>query len=143
MTRRRLSERSRPDAMFEEHRALREIVARLRNARHRKELTALLAEFHDAARDHFAMEEASDGFFVNVTAAAPRHAVVLAELRAEHATLLVDVDWLIARAGSCAEPALADVLERVQSLASRLERHEERENEILQDVMNTDLGGLG
>ena len=140
MTRRDESVPIGKDVVLAEHRALREGVARLREARTREEIISRLLEFRSMSREHFAGEEADDGFFESVTLSAPRHQGALIELEREHGEFLREMDALVVRARECAQTELADVHRGIEGLIVRLQDHEARENEILQEVMNTDLG---
>jgi hypothetical protein len=140
MTRHDESARSRNDAVLAEHRAIREILRRMRTATARDDLGARLAEFCTAARDHFDGEEAEGGFYDSVLAQAPRHQAVIDALRDEHGSLLRDAERLRLEVSAAAETDLARLCAVAGGLADRLEEHEATENEILLEVMNQDLG---
>ncbi|MBK8975604.1 MAG: hemerythrin domain-containing protein [Planctomycetes bacterium] len=126
--------------VLEEHELLREVIQRLRAAGSREDLTACLDEFRTFAAKHFALEEAPGGFYETVRTQAPRHQAVLLDLEDEHVELLRDTAELLAKLRSCTDAELTTVVGGVRSLTERLLNHEGRENEILLESMNTDLG---
>jgi len=128
------------DVVLAEHRAFRDGVARLRDARSRDEIISRLLEFRGMSRAHFAGEEADEGFFESVALSAPRHQAALIELEREHGEFLHEMDALVVRARECSKADLAAVHGGIEALIDRLQDHEARENEILQEVMNMDLG---
>lgn len=140
MTRRDESVRRNKDAVLAEHRALREILARMREAEKREDLVARLLEFRSATRQHFDGEEAPGGFYENVILSAPRHQAALEDLREEHGRFLMEAERLTLTARECPDEELDRLRTDVRSLVERLDDHEARENEILLEVMNTDLG---
>ncbi len=140
MTRRKESVRSRRQIVLDEHVTLREMIALLRAANTKREVAARLLEFKDALTEHFAGEEAVDGFYASVLLAAPRHSALLAELAEQHAAMLVEVERLAEHVAGNPAQELPVARKRVAALCDQLEAHEDQEHELILEVMNTDLG---
>jgi hypothetical protein len=133
--------RSEHDAVLDEHRELRAFTEEMREARSRDALLQHLEGLHQRTMKHFAREEAPDGFYATVLEKSPRQASALAALKQEHTAFLQDVERLIGRVRTHAPKApLDELVAAANVLADRLQQHESQENEILLEVMNTDLG---
>lgn len=138
-----------------EHRAVRQVLARLRAAaqfalgqiaateghvRPHFELEEALGEFASAAQAHFAAEEAPGAFFEDVAETAPRHQAVLDDLRDQHGAILEEAARLTRDLADERVEGIADIVGSVLALVDLVESHEAAENEILLEAMNTDLG---
>ncbi len=129
------------DPVLAEHRELHEITDELRGAQSRDAVLTHLEDLHARAVKHFAREEQAGGFFDSVREKSPRHDATLATLRQDHKRFLRDAEHLIGRLRTHAAKApLDDLVADTRQLAERFQAHEAQENELLLDVMNTDLG---
>ena len=102
-----------------------------------KALTAL----RDHLAEHFHQEE-EGGFLEESLARLPRLASAAREVLAEHPDLLDEADRLIERTSRGDIPALgwAALCHDVDRFATRLLDHERRENRVVQQGYNEDLG---
>ncbi len=139
MTSRKDSGRKSEQKVLAQHRALREQITALRESKDSKALLDQLRSFRGSLSEHFCVEEAAGGFYTSVILIAPRHQSVLDGLCTEHQELLQDTDELIARITDDGDDFGAVKKDAVH-ICERLEKHEAQENEILQEVMNTDIG---
>ena len=129
------------EAVLAEHKELRAITHEMKEAGSRDALLAHLEGLHSRAMQHFAREEAPGGFYDSVLKQAPRHAAALEALRAQHTAFLDDAEHLIGRLRTHAPKApLDELVADANALAERFQDHESQENEMLLEVMNTDLG---
>jgi iron-sulfur cluster repair protein YtfE (RIC family) len=134
------------DQVMEEHNALRNKVSRIHTLLAspepaRDEIETLLREFLNALLVHFSNEE-NDGFFDDVTAYSPRLAGRAGMLCGEHKQMLSEADELrrFAAAGSPSMPWWRELSSRCHEFSKRLMRHEHKENELLQEAYQTDIG---
>lgn len=104
----------------------------------------LLAELRDQLAMHFALEEAY-GYFDDPVLVAPRLSECARALRDEHQILYTlvrdladEVDELY-RAGKLSQKA-SRVVERFREYYDRFQEHENRENEMILDAYDSDIG---
>lgn len=126
--------------LFAEHRTLHARIAAMRAATTRDELLEQVRGFLGAIQKHFASEESDGGFFASVMRIAPRHQNLVAELRDEHVSLMRDTIDLIESLTRDEGGSFAELRAASDAICDTLGRHEARENEVLLEVMNTDLG---
>lgn len=128
------------DKIAEEHRALRQVLARVEKATDLHRLLALLAELRRLLVPHFASEEDDEGFERLLGRRAPHLLSDLDEVLDEHGELLADVDRVAAAARACLDGPVAEVRRQAAELAARLHAHEERETALLVGAVYDDLG---
>jgi iron-sulfur cluster repair protein YtfE (RIC family) len=134
------------ERIVQEHDALRAKVGRIHAVLAKPqpaadEIETLLHEFLNALIIHFSNEE-DDGFFVEVTAQAPRLAGQAGQLCVEHKQLIRQVDELcrFAAAGSPSVLWWRELRSRCHEFSKRLMRHEREECNLLQEAHQADLG---
>lgn len=106
------------------------------------ELRERLSELRAILAPHFA-EEAEGYLYTEVPARAPGHAAKLDRLRAEHDTILRELDGVsaaAARRGGLERHELREINARAQLLVARIRRHEAEENEIIMSSLWDDIG---
>lgn len=104
----------------------------------RRLLRSESAQLRSETEAHFFNEERG-GYFAELLAARPHLARQAGMLEAEHATIRSE---LVEAAELAAGDASIEVIKaRLRALVTALSRHEERENELVQSGMMTDLGG--
>jgi len=126
------------------HRALLEDLRKLEEATpladggRREELYDLLAETRVRVAEHFRLEE-QNGYLDAVSKREPRLGRAIAELAPEHGRLLQAADGLVerARARGGADESFGD---EVRKWVEAVRRHEGRENDLVQDAFNLDIG---
>ena len=106
-----------------------------------------LCQLRDQLALHFALEEAY-GYFEEPVHVAPRLSHQAEQLRAEHKSLYLDLCQLVDRAERMfydeQHAALALwVGPQFLEFDLRLRMHEERENELIYDAYDSDIGGDG
>jgi hypothetical protein len=102
------------------------------------ELLARLIATRDHLAAHFRFEE-KDGYMDAVRKSEPRLEHVVAQLGVEHGQLMKTMDRLVTRASRAEKPddkLRGDVLQWLDQIRN----HEHRENELVEDAFNTDLG---
>ncbi len=109
-----------------------------------RQVVEMLAELRDQLAMHFALEEAY-GYFDDPIRVAPQLSVAACALRDEHQVLYAmvrdladDVDELY-RAGDLPKSP-SGVAERFQDYYEHLQLHENRENELILDAYDLDIG---
>ncbi len=122
-----------------DHAFLRQSLKWLRAAKEQGAIKELLDDLHSYLKQHFEAEEREGGFFASVIAAAPHHAHVVDELTREHETLLVDLPSITAGLTTGPEPAPPETIRRVNAFIAAMERHEHREEGLLQTTLDRDL----
>jgi len=106
------------------------------------DLLVLLSTLEDLAAHcgkHMALEE-QDGYLSNVVQRMPNSSHTVEAVLAEHDTLrneLADVIKAL-RAGS---DAIDEIVARVRHWTVAMENHETRENQLVQEAFDSDLGG--
>jgi hypothetical protein len=121
-----------------EHDELRALLGDLEAAPF-AELLPLLEQLRSLLVEHFQTEEGPDGLEA-VTQKQPQFLPRLSEIFDEHRAFLTGLEQLTARVQACAKEQQF-ALDAVRALAKKLHEHEAKENELLGDVLYTDLGG--
>lgn len=121
-----------------EHDELRALLQELQEAEFGK-LLPMTRSLRELLVAHFATEEGPDGLEA-ITQSQPQFLPRLAEIFEEHQRFLGRVDDIARRVESCLQEQDA-ILGDVRALAHELHEHEAKENELLGDVLYTDLGG--
>ena len=108
----------------------------------REALLPLLQELADRCRRHMELEE-SGGYLPEVRNRLPNLAGTLDRLQGEHTTLQRELSETLASARAApSSKVLGDaVLGRLRQWVAQIRNHEMRENRLVQEVLNTDLGG--
>lgn len=130
----------------DEHEALRHLLSHLHQAlTGRTETPHHIAEMIGSLQKHLAthfVEEEQEGFFDGIVEQAPRLADRANQLREEHASLQQAAEELnrvaTTEAGSTAW--WQEVNERFHLLSRDLMHHEHKENDLLQDAYENDIG---
>lgn len=123
-----------------DHRFVQQVLRWLRSSTDEGAIKAVLDDLAGYLTTHFSAEEGPGGLFEVVLAAAPRYSHVVDDLRRQHVTLLAEVkrmaDPLVDR------PARAEtsVLTEVEALVKAIEAHEAREERLLQESVERDIG---
>jgi len=114
------------------------------NARSGRILDLLQALSHQVAV-HFALEESS-GLLAGSDMAVLELADLAAGLRAEHRALALEIESVVEQAETmvaCAaesEPEQRRIVSRIRVFCHKLQRHERRENELLLQAYDEDIG---
>jgi hemerythrin len=130
--------RERASAIRDEHARLRTLLDRVRAETDLRQLVPLLAQLRRQLEEHFATEEAPDGFPAAVRSQ-PRFLSLLEEVLEEHRHFLRQVDEIRENVRRCVEDGDKAHAAAV-ALAAELHEHEIKENELLIDIAYTDLG---
>jgi hypothetical protein len=102
------------------------------------ELRARLGATRTHIADHFRFEE-QDGYLEAVRKREPRLERAVRQLAEEHARLARALDDLITEAGAAA--TLSDALrDQVRGWVGQVRQHEDRENALVQEAFNLDIG---
>lgn len=109
-----------------------------------RQAAVLLALLRDQVALHFALEEAY-GYFEDATEVAPRLSAQADALRGEHGGLFMELCRLSDRAeelcyGAHSVRAMYEVAERFRAFDDRLRAHEARENELILQAFDDDIG---
>jgi len=88
--------------------------------------------------EHFRFEE-RDGYMAQVRKQAPRLERVIEELSLEHRQLLHCLDTLAGQVG-VADNVNDKIAEGVRDWIAQVRQHENRENDVVQDAFNLDIG---
>jgi len=129
------------DQIALEHKNLRELCDRIESTADLAEIVPQLNALRTLLREHFATEEAPDGFYETVQRTAPHFSARLSRLLDEHKELLVDLDRVAGQAILCLEGPVADVRRQAAELSRRLKAHEQDECDLLSDSIYSDIGG--
>jgi hypothetical protein len=122
----------------EEHVRLKKLLARIAATGELAALLPLLDDLRDLLASHFAREEAEDAIGPAVLRSRLRN--VAQEILAEHGVFLRDLDRLIEQGRQARETRDA-VFAGTEDLSRRLHDHEVKEDELILDLAETDLGG--
>jgi hypothetical protein len=153
-----------------DNRRLQDLIATLRDVAvaadeprsDRRRIAKLLKELRDQLAFHFALEEAY-GYFDQAVDVAPHAAALADELRKEHEVLYQSICelaeyaeyWILrqvlhdaALRGDSArerssEPSFQRILARYQQFDDQLQEHESKENALILEAFDTDIGGEG
>jgi uncharacterized protein (UPF0262 family) len=123
-----------------EHRVIRELTQQLEKLNGLHELLVHLTQLRPVLVAHFLKEEATDGFYEQIRAMAPRHLNLVDALQREHAAFIADMNELARQANDCLAGPVAEVLAAARALAGRLRKHETNEDDVLLEMLYTDLG---
>jgi iron-sulfur cluster repair protein YtfE (RIC family) len=130
----------------QEHEELREWLGRLHHALTERTLGGpQIAEMFGALCEHLERhfkDEEIGGFFEQVVAMAPRFVDRTTELREEHAALRAELQGLAKRAGDAKvdDAWWRELHDGFHAFSRGLMQHENKENELLQDVYDEDVG---
>jgi hypothetical protein len=103
-----------------------------------EELRARLGATHAHITEHFRFEE-QNGYMDAVRKREPRLERMIQQLAEEHGQLRRSLDALIGKAA--AATSLGDTLrEEIREWVERVREHEDRENDLVQDAFNLDIG---
>jgi len=122
----------------EEHVRLKELLTRIDATGDLPGLLPLLEDLRDLLASHFAREEAEDA--IGPAVLSSRLQNVAQEILAEHGVFLRDLDRLIAQGKGALETRNA-VFAGMEDLGRRLREHEAKEDDLILDLAETDLGG--
>lgn len=125
----------------EEHRALQQLLERLKTTSDLPTLHLRLAELGELLGRHFAREEAPEGLHRAIDGSAPRLTSSVQRLFEEHREYLAELDELAEKARALAEGPTAEVRREVAELCDRLHEHEVSETLLLAGALYDDLGG--
>jgi hypothetical protein len=103
-----------------------------------QELRARLRAAHAHITDHFRLEE-HNGYMDIVRKREPRLERAIRELAEEHCLLTESLDALLMQA-KAAENLEDTLREGIREWIKRVRRHEIRENDIIQDAFDLDIG---
>jgi hypothetical protein len=109
-----------------------------------RQFVDLLSRLRDRLATHFALEEAF-GYFEDAIEVAPRLSRRCDELRAEHGTLFVELCNLVEDAErllyrEAHGGVVKQLVYRVSAFRNHFEEHEARENELILDSLDCDIG---
>jgi hypothetical protein len=124
----------------EEHEQLKDLLHEIRGTLGMEPLLPQLETLRTLLASHFEHEEAPSG--LGSAAKEPRLAGQMEQIFEEHALFLRMVDELIQQARRCLETE-KDVTRGVNELVRQLHEHEGKENALMLDLADTDLGGRG
>jgi hemerythrin-like domain-containing protein len=102
------------------------------------ELGSLLDKVRMQLLEHFRLEE-QDGYMSEVLKEDPSRERTARQLLEEHCQLADCLDGLVEEAAAWASRRDA-FLEKVREWVKRVRQHESRENRLVEDVLNRDLG---
>lgn len=126
--------------IHEEHEQMKRLLKTVQETRDLESLLPKLVELRTLLAEHFDHEEAPDGLASAMQE--PRFAPQATQLFDEHQLFLQMLDDLMVQARSCLDARLR-VLRGVTELARQLHEHEAKENALMLDLADTDLGGRG
>jgi len=127
----------------EEHRQLRQTLARIETLDEPGALLRELRSFRPMLAEHFAGEEAADGLHRVIDATAPHRIGEVHELFAEHRECLATIDRLCDALAELISGPVAKLRGEVGELCGQLHRHEAAETELLSNALYEELGGSG
>jgi hypothetical protein len=130
-------------ALLKAHRALIEDIQKLESTpiaagSPADDLVACLQRTRAQLAEHFRFEE-QNGYLTSVLERNPHLGHAVERLGAEHGELLSLLDELCRQARSAATVS-AELSPRVGDWARKVRRHEQRENILVEDAYNLDLG---
>ena len=102
------------------------------------ELRARLGATQAHIAEHFRFEE-QNGYMDEVRKREPRLARAIDQLAEEHGQLRDSLDVLIRKANACTSLG-EGMREGIRDWTTRVRRHEVRENDLVQDAFNLDIG---
>ena len=109
-----------------------------------KRLVELLVKLRDQLAMHFALEEAY-GYFDEATQVTPQLSDRALKLRAQHGDLFLEIGGLVERAEQMlyheqAVERMATIAAEFARFHSRLRDHEDRETEMIVEVLHEEIG---
>ena len=133
-----------------EHRELFNLIVAARTSlsaaappseRQRAEVLACLGQLREHLRDHFAQEERG-GFLEESVARVPRLSAQVQSIVAQHPVLLAELDGLIRELEAATDGAesWARAARAFADFSTHMTEHEKRENAVVQEGYNEDLG---
>jgi hypothetical protein len=128
-----------PEPAEASHRLLLPMLTRLAGAPHGVATRALLAELGSVMVRHFAAEEGAGGLFEFVLERAPHYQMQIAELGAEHGTILRATAELEACVPTTVAPLEPEVSSAIMVVVVRMRSHESTEETMLQRALLRDL----
>jgi hemerythrin-like domain-containing protein len=131
------------DSFCQAHEALRQNLGEVDEAarvpsRNPWELGSLLDKVRMHLLKHFRLEE-KDGYMSEVLKEDPSRERTARHLLEEHCQLAECLDALVEEAAAW-ESRRDAFLEKVRAWVKRVQQHESRENRLIEDVLNRDLG---
>ena len=132
--------------LLEDHQALKDLLARIERALQKRDLPIpevgkLLGELGDRLVKHFELEE-QGGYFAEALLQAPRLVARANELLAQHPKMCTQADKLLELAGAeeNAEGWWQKTRERFLAFKEEVMRHESKEDGLLQEAYQQDIG---
>jgi len=139
-------EMKRHQKLLEDHQALKDLLARIERALHKRDLAVsevgkLLGELGYRLVKHFELEE-QGGYFAEALLQAPRLVARANELLAQHPKMCTRANDLLQLAGAeeNAEAWWQKTQERFLAFKEELMMHEIKEDSLLQDAYQQDIG---
>jgi len=124
----------------QEHEEIKELLRRIAETKDMESLLPQLEALRRLLAVHFEHEEAPSG--LASAADEPRLAAQAERIFEEHGLFLSTMDDLVRQIRASLD-GHRDVLRGVTALVRQLHDHEGRENALMLDMADTDLGGLG
>lgn len=110
----------------------------------RRRVRAALTELAHDLRDHVEITEADGGLHADLLANAPRLALPVDALVADHRYFIEEVERLLAERDSGQARENADAhREAVGAMLTRLTRHRQRGSDLIYEAYEVDIGGSG
>jgi iron-sulfur cluster repair protein YtfE (RIC family) len=128
------------DTIASQHEQLKLLVTNLPETKDLAVLLGRLKELRRGLETHFELEEGMEGFHDIVLERAPRHHTRVQRLFDEHREFLRQVDAITSKIHVCLAGPAAEIFREVEAFTQALHSHEERENEMLWDAMDSDTG---
>jgi len=132
--------------LLEDHQALKELLVRIEQALEKRdipipEVGKLLGELGDRLVKHFELEE-QGGYFAEALLQAPRLVARANDLLAQHPKMCTQADRLLelAAAEGNADDWWKKTRERFLAFKEELLKHESKEDGLLQEAYQQDLG---
>ncbi|MDH3717444.1 MAG: hemerythrin domain-containing protein [Planctomycetota bacterium] len=132
--------------MHDEHEHLREILQEIEQALAERQarpsiIAGFVDDFSSHVLAHFEHEE-SDGYFAEITAAAPRLNGQVEQLRAQHDRFreLLDVMRQLARQGNGSDAWWCEMEVYFRDFTRAFVAHEHAENNLFQEAYDRDIG---
>ena len=124
-----------------ERETMRKLVDGIQDNTDPSVLRTSVQEFRAALVGQFSLEEAEDGLFEAIEEAAPHFAANVARRKAEHRKFVAELDELLVRFPDTS--SRAEFRRSIADLVQRVQQHDNKENTLLLDSVETDIGGLG
>lgn len=127
------------EQVLDDHRKIKLLIAKIEDTSDLSLLVPSLQELTLMLEEHFAEEEAPDGF-PRIIESAPHHARTLEHLFEEHQKILVALQNITQNALTCLQGPIAAVRRDVATLCETLRTHEATETAMLTDSVFQDIG---